>query len=371
MTTFNQMHNDYLDPDLHGDCDCCEICGQDTMKCDCPICEACGEQGNPDSYTGNHPLAFRPDSIHSFCLNAGISPIGTLLRAIDRHNTEAVDIMVIGRDGWITPSDTDVLDDLQPWQVLNALRVRGIAWDGSDWEWGKTVFPGTGDEVWDAYWAAREEFTDALSEYLASKGPEGQDLSAMNSYSHEEDGITYLRDVSGDYWGAPEFMDGTVEVDMMLNIVDFDIGTPERLELVKILNEKIPEMSPLNQGEENQIRGANPETEAIFLYPVENDGTGVAVLTSEPRGDGGDLPWLKFVGYLEELRREWKTVSREITISMTVAEKHSEDLREWMEDWADGLFAQLDTYDRDGLNVTECNLNGRVFEAVVQNVEVT
>ena len=51
MSTFSQMHEDYLDPDRFNVWDEeCEMCGVDPADCECPECPNCGEQGNPVCY---------------------------------------------------------------------------------------------------------------------------------------------------------------------------------------------------------------------------------------------------------------------------------------------------------------------------------
>jgi hypothetical protein len=182
---FSQMHNDFLDPDLHGDTPTCEVCGNHDSFCDCPECPECGLQGDPDCYE-HHGLKVREDSIGAFCQACGIEPLGALLRAIERFNTEAVDIMVVGIDEWIKPDDTKILVGLRPWQVILKLRVRGIAWDGTDWEWSEVVEP---DREFRAYAQARENFAGALAEHVAWEEMEREyppmPYTDQEAYDHE------------------------------------------------------------------------------------------------------------------------------------------------------------------------------------------
>ena len=131
--SFTSMHNDYLDPDRHLN-----------------VTEA------PDEYP----------TVQEFIdeIGAGNS-LNRVLRAIDKHNIEAVDVRILGceTNDWITPDDDKVhsLDD-----PIEAYRVRGIAWDDSDWEYGEIVDARKG---FDELYAARKRFEDALDEYLAEK----------------------------------------------------------------------------------------------------------------------------------------------------------------------------------------------------------
>jgi hypothetical protein len=93
----------------------------------------------------------------------GIEPIRDCLRAIDKYNVEHV---------WLEPlvpwmskdriyyHDHETLDKLPEWTRLKSVGVGGIAWDGSDWEFGETVPAGD----WSALDAARQDFLDALDE---------------------------------------------------------------------------------------------------------------------------------------------------------------------------------------------------------------
>jgi len=96
-------------------------------------------------------------TVDDLCENAGVRPIRVLIEAIDKYNVEAVDIKVRGK--WLNSGDRKELDELTPTTVIDEMRVRGIAWDGSDWEWSKVI------KTLDELSAARKEFIEALSEH--------------------------------------------------------------------------------------------------------------------------------------------------------------------------------------------------------------
>lgn len=54
----------------------------------------------------------------------------------------------------------------------------------------------------------------------------------------------------------------------------------------------------LTKTELNQILDANPE---FIRITVDDDGQVIA-RTYEPRGDGGPVPWDKFLGTMEDVR---------------------------------------------------------------------
>jgi len=100
-------------------------------------------------------------TVQDFCDHIGIAPVRTALRAIDKYNTEHVWLVL--EDGTrVYYHDHDKLDALTPDTVLKALGVGGIAWDGSDWEWGDEI-PADGN--WNDLDALREAFHDALAEH--------------------------------------------------------------------------------------------------------------------------------------------------------------------------------------------------------------
>jgi len=149
----------------------CDVCGKDSEDCDCPECPRCGSVGDPGCYA-EHGLEPALDSIRSFCQHIGIEPIGAALRAIDRHNTEHV-WLVLAVPLWLDSTNEKVRVyyhdgtahlSLEPWMRLRAVGVGGIAWDGTDWEWATEVE--AGGEWW-ALDQAREDFHDALDEHHA------------------------------------------------------------------------------------------------------------------------------------------------------------------------------------------------------------
>lgn len=122
---------------------------------------------NQDFYDDELP------TVREFCSYFGLHPLDVLLRAIDRRNIEAVDVRIAGTDEWITPDWSGKCSEDDP---ISHVRVRGTAWDGSDWEWGQVVkmmSPDSLEDVGDA----RSAFHDALHEYEAERDAEDPDYS--------------------------------------------------------------------------------------------------------------------------------------------------------------------------------------------------
>lgn len=107
-------------------------------------------------------------TVAQFCEHIGVSPIVTALRAIDKYNTESVDICVNGK--WYAYDDD--VSEIREDSRISAVKVRGIAWDGSDWEFGEVVESSEGLSGLDA---ARQRFEDALDEYEAERDAEAED----------------------------------------------------------------------------------------------------------------------------------------------------------------------------------------------------
>ena len=145
----------------------CDVCLNHVDNCDCPECPKCGSVGDSDCYE-KHGLKPAHDSVASLCDWIGIAPIDQCLRAIDKHNTEHV--WLVMRDGErIYYHNPERLKELKPWQRIYMVGVGGIAWDGSDWEYSQEVPPGRG---WLDLAMARDNFQDALEEHRALMGAE-------------------------------------------------------------------------------------------------------------------------------------------------------------------------------------------------------
>ena len=95
------------------------------------------------------------NTVEAFCEHIGVGPVRMALRAIDRHNTEHVWLVLV--DG----------------TKVKAVGVGGIAWDGSDWEWSDEVDITDGD--WNKLDELRAAFNEALRAYEADK----------DAYAHE------------------------------------------------------------------------------------------------------------------------------------------------------------------------------------------
>jgi hypothetical protein len=119
-----------------------------------------------ESVPGDEP---EPDpamlTVREFTDHIGCGNLGQALRAIDKHTTEAVDVWIEGTDEWITPGSS-AAETCSPHDPIEKLKVRGIAWDDSDWEWVEIV-PGDGDDPLAALDSARQGFHDALDEWHA------------------------------------------------------------------------------------------------------------------------------------------------------------------------------------------------------------
>jgi len=140
----------------------CDVCLNHIDNCDCPECPKCGSVGDSDCYV-EHQLKYAHDSIGSLCDWVGVAPIDQCLRAIDKHCTEHV--WLVMRDGErIYYHDQEKLKKLKLWRRLHKVGVGGIAWDCSDWEYAEEVPAGNG---WERLSAARENFGDALEEHRA------------------------------------------------------------------------------------------------------------------------------------------------------------------------------------------------------------
>lgn len=150
----------------------CMVCTRDESVCDCPECPKCGEVGNGHCYDLKHMEPMH-DSIKSFCDHLGIHPIGAALRAIDKHSTDSVHLGFDGghpRSGnTVVTAESHELDFCPDWLRISKVVVSGIAWDGSDWEWSKSVVAG---HTWLGFDAARQEFEDALQDYCAEREAE-------------------------------------------------------------------------------------------------------------------------------------------------------------------------------------------------------
>lgn len=163
MSGRDQYPPEYDEPTL------CEVCGVDTDNCDCQACPACQEQGNPDCYL-HHGLTPAHDSVQSFMHHVGIEPLLDCLRAIDRHNTEHVwlvlpfDLPSGSCRLYYHASPTDFAA-VKPWTRLSGIGVGGIAWDGSDWEYAEEVEAGNG---WARLDNARADFYAALDEHTGA-----------------------------------------------------------------------------------------------------------------------------------------------------------------------------------------------------------
>ena len=112
------------------------------------------------------------NTVEAFCEHIGVGPVRMALRAIDRHNTEHVWLVLV--DGTKVYYHSDKLvQQLTPETRLKAVGVGGIAWDGSDWEWSDEVDITDGD--WNKLDELRAAFNEALRAYEADK----------DAYAHE------------------------------------------------------------------------------------------------------------------------------------------------------------------------------------------
>lgn len=106
-------------------------------------------------------------TVRDFYDHIGIEPVRNAMQAIDKYNVEHV--WLILPDGErVYYHDVDRLDTLTPDDEIAGVGVGGIAWDGSDWEWGtEEMFdkPGARPWRWSDLDDMREAFHDALAEH--------------------------------------------------------------------------------------------------------------------------------------------------------------------------------------------------------------
>ena len=113
-------------------------------------------------------------TVKDFVDHIGVSTdLYSTLNAIDKYNTHAVDVLVHGH--WISPG-ADQRTSVDGSAIIEQIKVRGIAWDGSDWEWGKcTSGKGPIEAALTRFEGLCEEFEAALEEYEAERDAESQD----------------------------------------------------------------------------------------------------------------------------------------------------------------------------------------------------
>lgn len=114
-------------------------------------------------------------TVKEFCDHIGVSDnVFETLRAIERHNIEAVTLVLF--------DDTKLACDypraVMPDEPIKSLDVHGIAWDGTDWEWCESI-DGESDKPLEKLDAARAAFHDALLEHDA-------EMAALASTQQEE-----------------------------------------------------------------------------------------------------------------------------------------------------------------------------------------
>jgi hypothetical protein len=115
-------------------------------------------------------------TVLDFVNHIGVSPsLYVTLRAIDKYNVEALDVKLGTLEGgWISADDK--IPEPHPGTRIEAIRVRGIAWDGSGWEWGRVIdCDGDPADVFGCLDAAREDFEEALDEHNTERDAESED----------------------------------------------------------------------------------------------------------------------------------------------------------------------------------------------------
>ena len=104
-------------------------------------------------------------TVKEFCEGLGVdSSLRRTLRAVDCHNTEHVWVVVGGERLYY--NNYDKLDAVRPDEVITRIGVGGIAWDGTDWEWGDE-FEASPDTWEKDLENTRGEFHAALKEHDA------------------------------------------------------------------------------------------------------------------------------------------------------------------------------------------------------------
>ena len=101
----------------------------------------------------------------------GIEPTIEAMRCTEKYGEEGASVSVRLPNGEMlqyggSPRQTETLQNMRPDEPVAAWIVHGIAWDGSDWEWGTEVK--TAEEIAGALTA----FAEALEEYRAERDAE-------------------------------------------------------------------------------------------------------------------------------------------------------------------------------------------------------
>jgi hypothetical protein len=116
-------------------------------------------------------------TVLDFVNHIGVSQsLYVTLRAIDKYNVEALDVKLGTLPGnWISADDR--IPEPDPGTRIEAIRIRGIAWDGSDWEWNRVINCNACDpaDVFGCLDAARADFEEALDEHNAERDAECED----------------------------------------------------------------------------------------------------------------------------------------------------------------------------------------------------
>lgn len=144
-------------------------------------------------------------TVKSLCDHLNIYPIRDALRAIERYNTEAVDIKVRGI--WYTAGDYRELELLDLDTPIEQFRVRGIAWDGTDWEWGTTQVP---RPDWSNLSEAREAFHKALEEHTRRVEAAEQEETIREKFDETVKQVVFILSCGQEHsssdsaWGSPD-----------------------------------------------------------------------------------------------------------------------------------------------------------------------
>jgi hypothetical protein len=116
------------------------------------------------------------------------------LHLLESYNIEAIDVWIDGV--WIGPDDpTDrITDD----SAIQKLRVRGIAWDGSDWEWGEEISGNDSPNIVIGNLAdSRGRFREALCEheYAQAEVESQMQMAKLNAVDSLLDSLRELLEI--------------------------------------------------------------------------------------------------------------------------------------------------------------------------------
>lgn len=141
----------------------CEMCGEyPDNGCECPECPVCGEFGNANCHKEGH-MPHPENTIKGFLDHVGIAPLSRALRAIDKHNSEHVSLVLMdGRRLYYHDPSPEELDAIPEETMIRSVGA-GCTASGSCWEYScERRYESHADVD-----AVRQDCIDAYDEYYA------------------------------------------------------------------------------------------------------------------------------------------------------------------------------------------------------------